>query len=69
VPLKQLTIFVVLHTTNTLLPPVNGDPLILNPELSTFIRSQVPAAMITVLDSAAEPMIDPIIVLLTPVVT
>ena len=43
-------------------PPVNGDPLILKPESSTFNRSHVPAASNSVLHKPAVPAMDPIMV-------
>ena len=66
--LIQLTMLVELHTLNAL-AAVNGLPLIHKPVSSTFNLSQVPAANITVLDKLVVPVIEPIIVLLIPVVT
>ena len=68
VPLIQLTIFLVPHTLKAL-ATVNGEPLILKPVASTRNRSVEPAANITVLHNPAVPVIEPIIVLLQPVVT
>ena len=43
-------------------PPVNSAPLMHRPVLSTRMRSQVPAAMTTVLHRPAVPTMDPMIV-------
>jgi hypothetical protein len=59
---------VVLHTLNAL-ATVNGAPLILNPVESTRNLSHAPAASTTVLHNPAVPTIEPMIVLLQPVVT
>jgi hypothetical protein len=48
---------------------VNAAPLIVNPAAVTRNRSVAPAANITVSLRPAVPTIEPIIVLLTPVVT
>jgi len=68
VPPIQLTMLVELQTLKAL-ATVNGAPLILNPVASTFNRSVVPAANITVLHKPASPTTEPIMVLLQPVVT
>ena len=43
-------------------PPVNSAPLMHRPVLSTRMRSQVPAAMTTVLQRPAVPITDPMMV-------
>ena len=43
-------------------PPVNSAPLMHRPVLSTRMRSQVPAAMTTVLHRPAVPTMDPMMV-------
>ena len=66
VPLKQLTMLLVLHTKIGI---GNKDPLTDRPNASTFSRSVVPAARITVSLSPADPITPPMIVLFDPVVT
>jgi hypothetical protein len=61
--------FLVPQTLNAPAPPLNGVPLILKPVASTRSRSVVPAASTTVSHKPAEPVIEPIIVLLPPVTT
>jgi len=56
------------HTLNALVT-VNGDPLIVKPVASTRSLSVLPAPSITVLHNPAVPTIEPMIVLLQPVVT